>query len=36
VIVMMLARVFVGEGLPRTAYLAVALAAAGIGLMLLG
>jgi len=36
VIVMLLARAFVGEGLPRTAYLAVGLAAAGIGLMLLG
>jgi drug/metabolite transporter (DMT)-like permease len=36
VIVMVLARAFVGEGLPRTAYLAVGLAAAGIGLMLLG
>jgi drug/metabolite transporter (DMT)-like permease len=36
VIVMVLARLFLGEALPRTAYLAVALAAAGIGLMLLG
>jgi EamA domain-containing membrane protein RarD len=33
---MVLARLLLGEGLPRTAYLAVALAALGIALMLLG
>lgn len=36
VIAMVLARFFLGERLPGTAYLAVALAAVGIGLMLLG
>jgi drug/metabolite transporter (DMT)-like permease len=36
VIVMVLARALLSEALPRTAYLAVALAAVGIGLMLLG
>lgn len=36
VIAMVLARLLLGEALPRTAYLAVALAALGIALMLLG